>query len=162
LDLPPDVARIGADFMRVTTGTVVVLVALFIGGGVLRGAVLLAWLSTGIAGLGLSGVWAAFLFTTPESRARARRILPPAPSRRGAKGCRPDTPTTPMSSYNSGRPRRATGAHICSNPSGERMLRAPERPLFRQVCDRSRSCLALRHRLMLLARQPGQRNAGHS
>ena len=36
--LAPDVARIGADFMRVTMGTVVVLVALIIGGGVLRGA----------------------------------------------------------------------------------------------------------------------------
>ncbi len=36
--LAPDVAHIGAEFMRVTMGTVVVLVALFIGGGVLRGA----------------------------------------------------------------------------------------------------------------------------
>lgn len=34
----PEVARIGADYLRVSMGTVVVLVALFIGGGVLRGA----------------------------------------------------------------------------------------------------------------------------
>lgn len=36
--LEPQVARIGAEYLRVTMGTVVVLVALFIGGGVLRGA----------------------------------------------------------------------------------------------------------------------------
>ena len=34
----PDVARIGTDYMHVTMGTVVVLVALFIGSGALRGA----------------------------------------------------------------------------------------------------------------------------
>jgi putative MATE family efflux protein len=34
----PDVARIGAGYLQVTMGTVVVLVALLIGGGVLRGA----------------------------------------------------------------------------------------------------------------------------
>lgn len=34
----PAVARIGVDYLHVTMGTVVVLVALFIGGGVLRGA----------------------------------------------------------------------------------------------------------------------------
>lgn len=36
--MEPQVARIGADYLRVTMGTVVVLVALIIGGGVLRGA----------------------------------------------------------------------------------------------------------------------------
>jgi putative MATE family efflux protein len=36
--MTPDVARIGADYVRVTMGTVVVLVALVIGGGALRGA----------------------------------------------------------------------------------------------------------------------------
>jgi multidrug resistance protein, MATE family len=36
--LAPDVARIGTDYLRVAMGTVVVLVALVIGGGVLRGA----------------------------------------------------------------------------------------------------------------------------
>ena len=36
--LEPDVARIGVQYLHVTMGTVVVLVALFIGGGVLRGA----------------------------------------------------------------------------------------------------------------------------
>lgn len=36
--LTPEVTRIGADYFRVTMGTVVVLVALIIGGGVLRGA----------------------------------------------------------------------------------------------------------------------------
>ena len=36
--MEPDVARIGADYLQVTMGTVVVLVALIIGGGVLRGA----------------------------------------------------------------------------------------------------------------------------
>jgi multidrug resistance protein, MATE family len=36
--MEPSVARIGADYLRVTMGTVVVLVALIIGGGVLRGA----------------------------------------------------------------------------------------------------------------------------
>ena len=36
--MAPDVARIGADYVRVTMGTVVVLVALVIGGGALRGA----------------------------------------------------------------------------------------------------------------------------
>jgi MATE family multidrug resistance protein len=36
--LAPEVTRIGADYFRVTMGTVVVLVALIIGGGVLRGA----------------------------------------------------------------------------------------------------------------------------
>ena len=36
--LEPDVARIGTQYLQVTMGTVVVLVALFIGGGVLRGA----------------------------------------------------------------------------------------------------------------------------
>jgi multidrug resistance protein, MATE family len=36
--LAPDVARIGTDYLRVAMGTVVVLVALLIGGGVLRGA----------------------------------------------------------------------------------------------------------------------------
>ncbi len=36
--LEPAVARIGVDYMHVTMGTVVVLVGLFIGGGVLRGA----------------------------------------------------------------------------------------------------------------------------
>jgi putative MATE family efflux protein len=36
--MEPEVARIGADYLRVTMGTVVVLVALIIGGGVLRGA----------------------------------------------------------------------------------------------------------------------------
>jgi putative MATE family efflux protein len=36
--MEPGVARIGADYLRVTMGTVVVLVALLIGGGVLRGA----------------------------------------------------------------------------------------------------------------------------
>src|SRR6266545_1334565 len=36
--MEPAVARIGADYLRVTMGTVVVLVALLIGGGVLRGA----------------------------------------------------------------------------------------------------------------------------
>ncbi len=36
--LEPAVARIGVQYMQVTMGTVVVLVALFIGGGVLRGA----------------------------------------------------------------------------------------------------------------------------
>jgi putative MATE family efflux protein len=35
--LDPDVARIGVSYLHVTMGTVVVLVALFIGGGVLRG-----------------------------------------------------------------------------------------------------------------------------
>ena len=34
----PDVARIATDYLQVTMGTMVVLVALFIGGGVLRGA----------------------------------------------------------------------------------------------------------------------------
>jgi putative MATE family efflux protein len=34
----PDVARVGTDYMHVTMGTVVVLVALFIGSGALRGA----------------------------------------------------------------------------------------------------------------------------
>jgi putative MATE family efflux protein len=37
-DMEPDVARIGADYLRVTMGTVVVLVLLILGGGVLRGA----------------------------------------------------------------------------------------------------------------------------
>jgi putative MATE family efflux protein len=36
--MEPAVARIGTDYLRVTMGTVVVLVALIIGGGVLRGA----------------------------------------------------------------------------------------------------------------------------
>ena len=36
--MEPEVARIGTDYLRVTMGTVVVLVALLIGGGVLRGA----------------------------------------------------------------------------------------------------------------------------
>jgi putative MATE family efflux protein len=36
--LEPEVARIGVDYLQVTMGTVVVLVALIIGGGVLRGA----------------------------------------------------------------------------------------------------------------------------
>ena len=36
--LEPEVARIGTDYLQVTMGTVVVLVALIIGGGVLRGA----------------------------------------------------------------------------------------------------------------------------
>lgn len=36
--MEPDVARIGTDYLQVTMGTVVVLVALVIGGGVLRGA----------------------------------------------------------------------------------------------------------------------------
>jgi multidrug resistance protein, MATE family len=36
--LEPEVARIGTQYLQVTMGTVVVLVALFIGGGVLRGA----------------------------------------------------------------------------------------------------------------------------
>lgn len=36
--MSPEVTRIGADYFRVTMGTVVVLVALTIGGGVLRGA----------------------------------------------------------------------------------------------------------------------------
>lgn len=36
--LAPDVARIGAGYLQVTMGTIVVLVALIIGGGVLRGA----------------------------------------------------------------------------------------------------------------------------
>jgi MATE family multidrug resistance protein len=36
--LEPQVAQIGAQYLQVTMGTVVVLVALFIGGGVLRGA----------------------------------------------------------------------------------------------------------------------------
>src|SRR6266545_6639581 len=36
--MEPAVARIGADYLQVTMGTVVVLVALLIGGGVLRGA----------------------------------------------------------------------------------------------------------------------------
>src|SRR5690242_14567796 len=36
--MAPDVARIGADYLRVTMGTVVVLVALVIGGGAMRGA----------------------------------------------------------------------------------------------------------------------------
>ena len=36
--MEPDVSRIGADYLRVTMGTVVVLVLLLIGGGVLRGA----------------------------------------------------------------------------------------------------------------------------
>ena len=36
--MEPEVARIGAEYLRVTMGTVVVLVALLIGGGVLRGA----------------------------------------------------------------------------------------------------------------------------
>jgi putative MATE family efflux protein len=36
--MEPDVARIGAEYLQVTMGTVVVLVALVIGGGVLRGA----------------------------------------------------------------------------------------------------------------------------
>jgi putative MATE family efflux protein len=36
--LEPSVARIGVQYLQVTMGTVVVLVALFIGGGVLRGA----------------------------------------------------------------------------------------------------------------------------
>ena len=36
--LPPEVTRIGASYFQVTMGTVVVLVALIIGGGVLRGA----------------------------------------------------------------------------------------------------------------------------
>jgi hypothetical protein len=36
--LAPEVARIGVDYLRVAMGTVVVLVALVIGGGVLRGA----------------------------------------------------------------------------------------------------------------------------
>ena len=36
--MEPDVARIGADYLRVTMGTVVVLVLLILGGGVLRGA----------------------------------------------------------------------------------------------------------------------------
>jgi multidrug resistance protein, MATE family len=36
--MEPEVAAIGADYLRVTMGTVVVLVALIIGGGVLRGA----------------------------------------------------------------------------------------------------------------------------
>lgn len=36
--LEPQVARVGVEYLRVTMGTVVVLVALFIGGGVLRGA----------------------------------------------------------------------------------------------------------------------------
>jgi putative MATE family efflux protein len=36
--LEPDVARIGTQYLQVTMGTVVVLVALIIGGGVLRGA----------------------------------------------------------------------------------------------------------------------------
>jgi putative MATE family efflux protein len=36
--LEPEVARVGASYLQVTMGTVVVLVALFIGGGVLRGA----------------------------------------------------------------------------------------------------------------------------
>jgi putative MATE family efflux protein len=36
--MEPDVAHIGTDYLRVTMGTVVVLVALLIGGGVLRGA----------------------------------------------------------------------------------------------------------------------------
>ena len=35
--MAPDVARIGADYLRVTMGTVVVLVASILGGGVLRG-----------------------------------------------------------------------------------------------------------------------------
>lgn len=34
----PEVARVGTEYLQVTMGTVVVLVALFIGGGVLRGA----------------------------------------------------------------------------------------------------------------------------
>ena len=36
--LEPNVAQIGVQYLQVTMGTVVVLVALFIGGGVLRGA----------------------------------------------------------------------------------------------------------------------------
>jgi putative MATE family efflux protein len=36
--LEPEVARVGTSYLQVTMGTVVVLVALFIGGGVLRGA----------------------------------------------------------------------------------------------------------------------------
>lgn len=36
--LEPAVTRIGTDYLRVTMGTMIVLVALFIGGGVLRGA----------------------------------------------------------------------------------------------------------------------------
>lgn len=36
--MEPDVAKIGVDYLRVTMGTVVVLVALIIGGGALRGA----------------------------------------------------------------------------------------------------------------------------
>ncbi|HJZ48518.1 MAG TPA: MATE family efflux transporter [Roseiflexaceae bacterium] len=36
--LEPDVARVGTQYLHVTMGTVVVLVGLFIGGGVLRGA----------------------------------------------------------------------------------------------------------------------------
>ncbi|HEU5099601.1 MAG TPA: MATE family efflux transporter [Roseiflexaceae bacterium] len=36
--LEPDVARVGIEYLHVTMGTVVVLIGLFIGGGVLRGA----------------------------------------------------------------------------------------------------------------------------
>lgn len=36
--LSPDVAQIGTEYLQVTMGTIVVLIALFIGGGVLRGA----------------------------------------------------------------------------------------------------------------------------
>ena len=36
--LEPEVARVGVDYLNVTMGTIVVLIGLFIGGGVLRGA----------------------------------------------------------------------------------------------------------------------------
>ncbi len=61
--LEPQVAAIGAQYLQVTMGTVVVLVALFIGGGVLRGAgdartplrVMLSALWRGRNGVSISG-----------------------------------------------------------------------------------------------------------
>ncbi len=78
----PAVAEIGAAGLRVVALSQPLWAIGMVQAGALRGtgdtrfpsiigaagtwsAVLLAWLSTGIPGLGLPGVWTAFLFTTP-------------------------------------------------------------------------------------------------